>query len=73
MRRIKGAIDDVRLDHLIGLLARIKPALAEVPDDGQPRNSRNDAFVQKVAEANVRLVIKQVRNQSPIRRVGAGG
>ena len=48
---IKGTIDDVQLDHLTGLLARIKPAIARVPAEVQPRTSGNDDFVQKVAEA----------------------
>jgi carbonic anhydrase len=65
---IKGAVDDVQMAHLTGLLARIKPAMAQVPDNGQPRSSANDDFVQKVAEANVRLVLKQIRDQSSILR-----
>jgi len=65
---IKGAIDDVQLDHLTGLLARIKPAIARVPAEVQPRTSGNADFVQKAAEANVRLVMEQIREQSPILR-----
>jgi carbonic anhydrase len=65
---IKGAVDDVQLDHLTGLLAKIKPAIAQVPDSGQPRTSKSADFVQKVAEANVRLVMKQIREQSAILR-----
>ena len=38
------------------------------PDDGQPRNSKNHEFVDKVAEANVELVIKEIRERSPILR-----
>ena len=63
---VKGAVDDVQLGNLTGLLARIKPAIAQVPADVQPRTSKNDAFVQKVAEANVRLVIQQIREHSLI-------
>jgi carbonic anhydrase len=65
---IKGAVDEVELGKLTGLLHKIKPAVAEVPEDVQPRTSKNDAFVQKVAEANVRLVKRQIREQSPILR-----
>lgn len=65
---IKGAIDEVQLDHLTGLLDKIKPAIDAVPDDGQPRNSKNPEFVDKVAEANVRLVMQQIRERSPILR-----
>jgi carbonic anhydrase len=65
---IKGAIDDVQLGHLTGLLDKIKPAIDAVPDDGLPRNSKNSEFVEKVAEANVRLVMEQIPERSPILR-----
>lgn len=65
---IKGAIDNVELAHLTGLLDKIKPAVAAVPDDGQPRDSKNPEFVEKVAEANVHLVMQQIREQSPVLR-----
>lgn len=65
---IKGAIDHVELGHLTGLLERIKPAIAAVVDDGQPRSAKNDAFVQKVADANVHLVMQQIRDRSPVLR-----
>jgi carbonic anhydrase len=65
---VKGAIDGVHLDHLTGLLARIKPAITRVPAEVQPRTSANGEFVQKVAEANVRLVMDQIREQSPLLR-----
>ena len=63
---IKGAVDDVHLGNLTGVLARIKPAIDSVPADIQPRNSKNDAFVAKVTDANVRLVMQQIRERSPI-------
>ena len=65
---IKGAIDGAELGHLTGLLDRVKPAIAAVPNDGSDRTSKNDAFVQKVAEANVRLVMQQIRDRSPVLR-----
>lgn len=65
---IKGACDSVQLGNLTGALARIKPAMDAVPDDGSPRNSRNYAFVQKVADMNVKLAVKQIREKSPILR-----
>ncbi len=63
---IKGAIDDVELGSLTGLVGKIKPAINAVPDDGTPRTSKNYKFVDKVAEANVRLVMQQIRARSPI-------
>jgi carbonic anhydrase len=65
---IKGAVDNVELGNLTGLLARIKPAMEQIPDDGQPRDSKNAEFVSKVSEANVRLVMRQIRERSPILR-----
>jgi len=65
---IKGAVDDVQLGNLTGLLTKIKPALDAVPADVQPRTSKNYAFVDQVSEANVRLVMQQIRERSPILR-----
>jgi carbonic anhydrase len=65
---IKGAVDDVDLGNLTGLLAKIKPAIDMVPADVQPRTSKNYAFVNEVAEANVKLVMKEIRERSPILR-----
>lgn len=71
---IKGTCDGVQLGNLTGALAKIKPAVDAVPDDGAPRNSKNYAFVQKVADMNVRLAVKQIRDKSPVLRemVGKG-
>jgi len=65
---IKGAVDNVELGNLTGLVDKIKPAMDQVPDSVQPRTSKNPDFVDQVAEANVRLVMKQIREQSPILR-----
>ena len=65
---IKGAVDDVKLGKLSDLLSKIKPAMAKVPADVAPRSSKNLEFVNKVAEANVRLVMQQIRERSPILR-----
>jgi carbonic anhydrase len=65
---IKGAIDDVELGNLTGLLARIKPAMAAVSADASARTSKNYEFVDQVAEANVRLVMHQIRDRSPVLR-----
>ncbi|MGA9778964.1 MAG: carbonic anhydrase family protein [Limisphaerales bacterium] len=65
---IKGAVDDVQLGNLTGLLAKIKPAMDAVPANVQPRTSKNPEYVDQVAEANVRLVMQQIRDRSPILR-----
>lgn len=63
---IKGAVDDVQLGNLSGLLGKIKPAMDAVPATVQPRTSKNYEFVNDVAEANVRLVMKEIRERSPV-------
>ena len=65
---IKGAVDGAELGNLTSLLAKIQPAIGRVPADGQPRNSKNLQFVDKVSEMNVQLVLQQIRERSPILR-----
>jgi len=65
---IKGAVDDVELGNLTGLLTKIKPAIDAVPAEVQPRTTKNYAFVDQVSEANVKLVMQQIRERSPILR-----
>jgi carbonic anhydrase len=65
---VKGAIDNVELGHLSGLLHRIRPAINAVPASIRPRDSTNGAFVQEVSDANVRLVTQQIRERSSILR-----
>lgn len=65
---IKGAVDDVQLGNLTSLLTKIKPAVDAIPADVSLRTSKNYAFVDQVAEANVRLVMQQIRERSPILR-----
>jgi carbonic anhydrase len=65
---IKGAIDDVQLGKLTGLLEKIKPAEAKISQNVQPRTSKNKDFVEQVADQNVRLVMQQIRERSPVLR-----
>jgi carbonic anhydrase len=62
---IKGAIDDVEMGNLTGLLARIKPAITATTFAGD-KSSKNAAYVDAVARSNVRLGIENVRRRSPI-------
>jgi len=62
---IKGAIDNVELGHLSGLLAQIRPAIAATTFSGE-RSSRNPVFVDAVARTNVRLGIEAIRRRSSI-------
>ena len=61
---IKGAIDDVVLGNLTGLLARIKPAIPETKFEGE-KSSKNPAYVDAVARTNVRVALENIRRRSP--------
>jgi len=58
---VKGAIDDVKLGNLTGLLSKIHPAAAAVGCS----TSKDEACVTKVAEKNVRQSMQQIRERSP--------
>ena len=62
---IKGAIDDVEMGNLTGLLARIKPAIASSDYSGD-KSAKNAAYVDAVARRNVVLGLETIRRRSPI-------
>lgn len=62
---IKGVCDDVRFDHLTGLLEKIKPAVDSVAAKSDGVGSQSSAFVQNVAERNVQLTVERIRKESP--------
>jgi carbonic anhydrase len=62
---VKGAIDDVVLGNLTGLLARIKPAIAATKFDGE-KSSKNAGYVDAVARTNVTLALSEIRRRSTI-------
>ena len=62
---VKGAIDNVVLGNLTGLLARIKPAIAATKFEGE-KSSKNASYVDAVARTNVSLVLAEIRRRSPI-------
>jgi len=63
---VKGACDDVKLGHLTHLVEKIKPAVEAEKSVANNRTSSNLEFVDKVADINVHLVMRQIREQSPI-------
>lgn len=66
---IKGAIDDVEFGLLTGVLARIKPAVADAKKDASGDfTSKNKAFVQAVATANARLGAERLTATSSVLR-----
>jgi len=62
---VKGAIDDVVLGNLTGLLARVKPAIPATKFDGD-KSSKNASYVDAVAQTNVVLGLAEIRRRSPI-------
>ena len=62
---VKGAIDDVVLGNLTGLLALIKPSIPATKFDGE-KSSKNGPYVDAVARTNVTLGLDEIRRRSPI-------
>jgi carbonic anhydrase len=62
---VKGAIDDVVLGNLTGLLARIKPAIPETKFEGE-KSSKNPTYVDAVARTNVAVALENIRRRSPV-------
>ena len=62
---VKGAIDDVVLGNLTGLLARVKPAIPATKFDGE-KSSKNASYVDAVARTNVVLGVAEIRRRSEI-------
>jgi carbonic anhydrase len=64
---IKGAIDNVELGNLTGLLAKIHPAVKATSFEGE-RSTKNAAYVDAVARKNVELTIASIREKSAVLR-----
>ncbi|ABF42958.1 carbonic anhydrase [Candidatus Koribacter versatilis Ellin345] len=62
---VKGAIDDVEMGNLTGLLARIKPAITATKFDVD-KTSKNPAYVDALAKTNVVLALETIQRRSPI-------
>jgi carbonic anhydrase len=62
---IKGAIDDVEMENLTGLLARVKPAITATVFTGE-KSSKNAAYVDAVARTNVLHATRVIRQRSNI-------
>lgn len=62
---IKGAIDDVKLGNLTGLLAKIQPAVKAATYQGD-RSAKNNAFVDAVARKNVELAMESIQKGSTV-------
>lgn len=63
---IKGAIDNVELGNLTGLLKKIRPAVEACGHYHGPKTSKDPDFVDLVIRENVKLTVDNIRKQSPI-------
>lgn len=64
---IKGAVANAQMDHLTGLLAKIKPAIDHVKQKYPPESYPDkELLIQNVADKNVQLVVAYIREQSRI-------
>jgi carbonic anhydrase len=64
---IKGAIDNVELGNLTGLLAKIRPAVEATTFTGD-RSAKNYAFVDAVARKNVEMTMASIPEKSAVLR-----
>ena len=62
---IKGAIDNVQLGNLTGLLGKIRPAVDATDYKGE-RSAKNYSFVDAVARKNVELTMAEIRRRSRV-------
>ena len=62
---VKAAVDNVVLGNITAMISKIAPAVKMTEYDGE-RNSKNQEFVHKVSENNVRNTMKKIREDSPI-------
>lgn len=63
---VKGAADGARMGLLTTTLEKLEPAISKVPASVSPRNSKNPAFVQAIADANVRHTVDQILARSEV-------
>ena len=63
---VQGACDHVEIGNLTSLLSKIRPAVDEEKTVEQDRNSKNPEFIEKVTIINVKRVMKEIVERSPI-------
>jgi carbonic anhydrase len=57
---VQGAMDDVELGNLTGLVRKIQPAVKAANQES------NDPNVNQIAEMNVKMTIEDIKEKSPI-------
>jgi carbonic anhydrase len=65
---VKGAIDNVNLGNLTGLLRKISPAVDACQHYAGTKTSKDADFVDLVIRENVKITVTNIRKQSPILR-----
>ncbi len=63
---VKGACDGARLENLSFLLDKLKPAIDAETSVSENRNASNSEFVEKVADINVHLTMKEIVRRSNV-------
>lgn len=63
---VKGACDHVEMGNLTALLSKIQPAVYDEKTETENRNSKNEAFVEKVSTINVKRTVTAIMERSPI-------
>ena len=63
---VVGACDHVEMGKLTQLLNKIKPAIEKEVEMNTNRSGSNDQFVERVTINNIKMVMEQIRAESPI-------
>ncbi len=63
---VKGACDHVEMGNLTELLSKLQPAVYQEKATTENRNSKNETFVENVAEINVKRTVKSIIERSYI-------
>jgi carbonic anhydrase len=69
---VKGAIDNVELGNLTGLLDKIKPAIDKT-EYTKERTGKNEEFVDAVAKTNVKLTMDDLRGSEILSKLEKDG
>ena len=63
---VRGACQQAKLGNLTGLLNKIQPAVNQASKEQNTHDCSDDKFIDKIAEDNVTMVIKQIKAHSPV-------
>lgn len=63
---VRGACQQAKLGNLTGLLQKIQPAVSQATKETATHDCGSAEFINQVAKDNVLMVIKQIRQNSPV-------